>query len=749
MMRFAATPRRDAAAKLAGAAGFHTDRYPPGMLHAAVLRSPHPHARIVAIDCADAAALPGVVAIVTAEDVPGRNRFGVWVADQPVLCEDIVRCIGDPVLAVAAETPHICAEALKRVRVRYESLPLVGDARAALNPGAPLLHPAGNLCHAKYFARGELTAAFDACTYVADETYRTPRQMHGFLETEGALAVPDVDGVLTVYAPGHYPIGERDQLAAILGLEPTLVAVVASPVGGSFGGKDGLHAQPIAALLAHKTGRPVRLHWSREESVAYGSKRHPFVIRMRTGCNAAGRLLAHEAELLADTGAYAQYGPEVLETAFEAAPGPYEIDAIAIAARLAYTNNGISGAFRGFGALQVTLALEMQIDRLAAACGIDPLRFRAANLRASDAKGPLGQSVPASPERREIVSAMERYRARQRVAPRPEPAARHATGTGLSLVAKAEGYTRAISNGGAGLLALAADGAVELRLGFCELGQGLIPAAVQMMARSLDIAPQDVRIVLGDSRVSESAGPTSASRGTGITARIITSAAAPFRDALLACASELLKLAPSQLRVGPGGIWSGSGNAPLVGFAGLAGIVPELPMARGEALALAATDGDAASHVLFTSCGAIAEVAVDRWTGIVTAHRIVVFPACGPVVEPGSYRGQCEGGAVMGAGFVLTESLPVLGGRFRAANLDGYFMPSIADAPIVEVVPIEHLAPDDPQGLRGIGEVILNAVAPAIVSAVHDAIGFAATSFPIDPAAVLAHLEQAGDRRCA
>jgi CO/xanthine dehydrogenase Mo-binding subunit len=749
MMRFAATPRRDAAAKLAGAAGFHTDRYPPGMLYAAVLRSPHPHARIIEIDCADAVSLPGVAALVTAADVPGRNRFGVWVADQPVLCEDLVRCIGDPVAAVAAETPQICAEALRRVKVQYESLPLVGDARAALHPEAPLLHRAGNLCHVKYFARGDLTAAFAASTYVAEETYRTPRQMHGFLETEGALAVPGADGVLTIYAPGHFPMGERDQVAAILGLDPARVAVVSSPVGGSFGGKDALHAQPIAALLAHKTGRPVRLHWTREESVAYGSKRHPFVIRMRTGCDAAGRLLAHESELLADTGAYAQYGPEVLETAYEAAPGPYEFDAVAIAARLVYTNNGISSAFRGFGALQVTLALEMQIDRLAAACGIDALRFRAANLRPPNAKGPLGQSVAASPERRDIVSAMERRRSRQGVAKPAAPGARHATGIGLSLVAKAEGYTRGIPNGGAGTLALAADGAIELRLGFSELGQGLIPAALRMTARRLDIAPQDIRIVLGDSRVTESAGPTSASRGTGITSRIIDSAAAPFRDALLARAGDLLDLAPSELRVGPGGIWSGSVNAPLLDFAALARGAPDLLSARGEALALAATDGDAASHLLFTSCGAIAEVTVDRWTGSVTARRIVVFPACGPVIEPASYRGQCEGGAAMAAGFVLTESLPVVAGRFRAANLDGYFMPSIADAPIVEVVPIEHLAPDDPQGVRGIGEVILNAVAPAIVSAVHDAIGFAATSFPIDPAAVLAHLQRAGDQRCA
>jgi CO/xanthine dehydrogenase Mo-binding subunit len=749
MMRVAATPRRDAAAKLAGAAGFHTDRYPPGMLHAAVLRSPHPHARIVAIDAADAVAVPGVATLLTAADVPGRNRFGVWVADQPVLCEEIVRCIGDPVLAVAAETPQICAEALKRVRVRYESLPLVGDARAALRPEAPPLHPGGNLCHARYFARGELPAAFASCSHVAEETYRTPRQMHGFLETEGALAVPGADGALTIYAPGHFPIGERDQLAAILGLDPARVAVVASPVGGSFGGKDGLHAQPIAALLAQRTGRPVRLHWSREESVAYGSKRHPFVIRMRTGCDAAGRLLAHEAELLADTGAYAQYGPEVLETAFEAVPGPYQFAALAMAARLAYTNNGISGAFRGFGALQVTLALEMQIDRLAAACGSDPLGFRAANLRPPEAKGPLGQSVPASPERREIIVAMERYRSRQRVATRPGPEARHATGIGLSLVAKAEGYTREIPNGGAGTLALAADGAVELRLGFSELGQGLVPAALLMTARRLDIAPEDIRIVLGDSRVTESAGPTSASRGTGVTARIIDAAAAPFGAAVLARAGALLSLTPSALRLGPGGIWSGSGNAPLIDFAAVARAAPDLPSARGVALALAATDGDAASHLLFTSCGAIAEVAVDRWTGSVAARRIIVFPACGPVIDPGAYRGQCEGGAVMAAGFVLTESLPVLAGRFRAANLDGYFMPSIADAPIVEVVPIEHLAPDDPQGLRGIGEVILNAVAPAIVSAVHDAIGFAATSFPIDPAAVLAHLQQVEAGRCA
>ena len=700
----------------------------PGALHAVVLRSPHPHARITALDVAAARAMPGVRAVLTAADIPGVARFGVRVADQPFLCAEVVRCVGDPIVAIAAETRAEALAARAAVRISFAPLPVVGDPEAALAEGAWPVHPSGNLLHRLAHARGDVDAAFAAAAHVATLRLETPRQAHAFIETEGALAVPEADGRLTIYAPGHWAEAERATLAAMLAEDPARLRVVASPVGGSFGGKDCLHAQPLAALLARATGRAVRLDWTREESFAIGVKRHAAVIRMRSACDAAGWLLAQEADLLLDTGAYAQHGLEVLETAFENLQGPYAWPAFRAEARLAYTNNGVSGAMRGFGALQVQVALEQQMDALAARVGLCPLAFRRQNLRPDDAPGQLGQRLVA-PSHAGLAAA--------RLLP-PQPprdAGRWRIAEGVSLVEKGEGFAQGGPNRGAVTLAVEADGRIHVRMGLSELGQGLLEAATAAACRLLGCAADDVAVGLGDTDRTPDAGPIAASRGAGIAWRAILDARPRFLAALAARAAAL-GAAPG-LALGPGGLWRAGGNAAEVPLAALAGA-----RAEGVAAPVETHTGTGAVHAAFTACGAEARVAVDRVTGRARVLRLRLVPVCGPVLSPAGLRAQMEGCAAMAAGFALTEELPAREGRFRAGNLDAYLVPTLADTPEVLCDPVEQI-PEDALGPRGVGEIGLNAAAPAIVTALMAAICRPIPMLPATGERILALWEEA------
>ena len=700
-----------------------TDIAWPGALIGAVLRSPHPHARISRLDVTAARALPGVHAVMTAADLPGKAVFGIRVADQPILCAEIVRCVGDPVAAVAAESMAQARAALAAIRIEWEILPVLADAEAALAPGALALHPGGNLLHEVRHARGDVAVGFASAAHLVERRLVTPRQVPGFIENEGALAVPNADGTLTLYAPGHWAEAERASIAAMLGEDPQRIRVIASPVGGSFGGKDCLHAQPLAALLARATGRAVRLDWSREESFAIGVKRHPFVITMRSACDKSGRLLAHEVSLLADTGAYAQHGPEVLETAFENVQGPYFWPAFQGHGRLAYTNNGISGAMRGFGALQVQVALEQQIEALAGLAGLDPLSFRRRNLRHETALGQLGQ-VLVAPSHAGLALA------RLRPPAPPYDEGRFRIGHGIALVEKGEGFSRGGPNQGAVRLSVETDGRIWVRLGLSELGQGLAEAARVAACRILGCEAADVSVGLGDSATTPDAGPIAASRGAGIAWRAILDAAPRFSTALQSRAEALT--GQRGLSIGAGGLWRAGANEPEIGFAALAPLHE-----AGVAQAIETETGQGAVHAAFTACAAEASVAVDRVTGVARVLRVRLIPVSGPVLSPAGLRAQMEGCATMAAGFALLEELPASAGRFRATNLDTYLMPTRLDAPVVECEAVEEI-PEDALGPRGVGELGVNAAAPAIINALTAAIGAPLATLPATPARILA-----------
>lgn len=682
----------------------------PGMLHAAVWRSPHPHARIVAISLDAARQMPGVQAVISAAELPTAHRLGIAVRDRPALAVDVVRHVGEPVAAVAANTPEQAAAALAAIEVRFELLPVLDDPMAALAADAPPLHPGGNLLRETRFDRGALADAFSRADVVVEQAVTTPRQAHAYLELESALVIPGPGPTLRVLAPCQGPHGVQAEMAALLDMPVKAIEVVGSPLGGSYGGKDEVHAQAIAAMLALRCARPVKLIWHRADHFSAGMKRHPAHIRMRSACTADGRLLAHEVDLVMDTGAYASHGPEVLHTAHEHAGGPYEWPALSVRGRLVYTNNGISGAFRGFGALQVSTALELQIDALARRTGIDPIEFRRRNLVLSRSVGPLGQAIAPLPDLdavlEQLAPAVKPAMAPSRAA--PSSAARHLRGTGVSLVIKSEGFAIGGPNAAGGRLQMCDDGTVELRVGLADMGQGLRDAARTLLRAALDAVPTfhktPLRVVAGMTEGSPAAGPTSASRGTHILAKLVAT--------LVPALSLAIARSPSRV-----------------------------VSVEAEVAMPASFSEHGPAHAIFGACGARAEVSIDRWTGRTRVERVTVVPSVGPVVSPAGFLAQVEGSAVMAAGFVLLEDLPAVGGHFRATNLDGYFVPTLADAPVVEVQAIDAAISADDLMPRGIGEIALDAVASAIATAVADAVGCTPAALPVNPAWVRDRLD--------
>ena len=729
--------RPDGPAKIAGRLEYLTDRREPGMLVARIKRAGVPHARIVSIATAAAEALPGVAAVVTHRDIAGLNAFGIVVQDQPALCFDKVRYVGDPVAAVAAVDAETAARALDLIEVVYESLPLVDDPQAALAPGAPPVHETGNLRTDLGLTRGDIAEGFRDAVHIVEDVYVTPRQMHGFMETEGGHARVEPDGTLFVAAGGQHDGRDRMQLARILGRPEETIRVVTSPTGGAFGGKDELSVQPALALLALKSGKPVRIQLDRAESVMAGQKRNPMTIRMRTGCDADGRLVAQEVEVLADAGAYASLGPGVLETALEHACGPYLVDNIRTRGRLAYTNNGVCGAFRGFGANQMTYAVECQMDRLAAASGLSTTEIRARNMRRPGMRGYLGQTVSGSERLDEMLAAAMA----DPVWAKPRGLSADGTeriGTGWALAYQGNGLGTLPPDPAGGALRLAPDGAIEALYGLDEMGQGLLTSIQGAVAQALGCGRDDVRPVTGDTAASPDSGSTTASRGTYVVWRVAELTAKPLAASLCAAAAECLEREQASLTVVPGGIaerGSNSGEV-VMSFAELARALPEgdLPFAATSFEFPKSDVFTGNARLIFAFGAVVARVAVSRITGQVRVLNLNQHTAAGPMLDLAAYLGQIEGGGVQALGFTLTEDAPMRGGLHLIANLDGYMMPGIADAPeSMASFALEDLDPGDPFGPRGTGELGLAAVSPAIANAVADATGHWPPVAPFDP----------------
>ena len=718
-------PNLQARDKITGEARFTDDYRFPGMLHARTKRANVPHARIRSIDTSAASALPGVHAVLTHEDIAGRNLHGVFINDWPVLCGDKIRYVGDAVAIVAADTEEVAAAAIDLIEVDYEELPVVSDAIEAAKPDSPLVHEdrtEGNLLRHIKVNKGDIEAGFAAADTIIDQTYRTPATEHLFLEPECSIGVPagyrpdNFGGICdasaargetarhdktTIYVGSQIPYQDREQAAATLGVEPESVRVVATLMGGGFGGKEDVTGQIHVALLAEKTQRPVKMLYSRQESLLVHPKRHATVIRIRTGATREGKLTAVEATLYGDGGAYASLSEKVLTRASTHAAGPYDVPNVKVDCFAMYTNNAPSGAFRGFGVTQSCFAVESNMDILAEKLELDAVQIRRINALDVGSITSTGQVMRESAGLNECIDLVER----------------DLRGDGFRWTWE-EGNRRfawglAVAYKNTGLGGGAADKAsaevevwldpengtrAEVRISSAEMGQGLPVVLAACAAEELGIEAGAVNVLLGDTDYCPDGGPTTASRQTYVSGNAVRLAAAD---------------AARQMRFAEPG----------------ANIVARHDYLAPETKPLG-SGGD--MHVAFSFCAQAALCEIDMESGEVSVHEIIAAHDVGRAINPLTLQGQIEGGIVMCIGYTLTEHYIQEDGKPWTDVLARYKIPSISHTPTITNHLVEHNISTGPYGAKGVGELPSIPTSAAITNAIYRATGVRVRSLPVD-----------------
>jgi CO/xanthine dehydrogenase Mo-binding subunit len=748
-------PRLEAGDKAAGRARYVDDIRLPGMLHAAVLTSPHAHAKILRYRLDAARAMPGVKAIVTGSDFSGPRAGGI-IKDESMVARGKVRYVGEPVAAVAAIDPETAGRAAAAIEIDYEPLPAVLSIDDALAPGAPVLHEEyaayvktvqggghRNVVFESSVAEGDVERAFGQCEVAVEGTWETQAQHHLYLEPNGCVADVDADGRITLHATCQSVHHIQQRVAEELGEPMARIRVIATRVGGAFGGKHASNIHSIAAWLARAARRPVKLVLSRMQDFEIQRSRHPARIWMKTGARRDGTILARDVRITIDGGAYADESPPVLAFALLMARGPYRIPNARARGQAVYTNKLRAGSFRGFGNPQATFAGESQIDELAAKLGLDPVELRLRNTMRPGDTAFGGQPVPSCVVRDCLI----RVRDAQRAAPPLPPRAGRRRGTGFAVISHISGLM-----GTAAGVQLRADGSIALATGCVDIGQGADTAMVQICADALGVPIERVSYAPQDSDASPYNWKTAGSRSTYMTGRAVAVAAVEMRDRMRRHAAELMECAEQDLELRPGGNIGLKGVPKGVTFKDIA--LHSLFRSGGP---IAATHGfvfdgpgfdpkRAAIHQLaFANLGVYTfgahsvEVDVDEATGEVEVRRAWCAHDVGRAVNPVSCEGQIQGGFVQGIGYALTEAMKWNDeGWLITATLADYKIPGVLDCPTeIHAIVLEDPDPTHPFGAKGIGEPSLVGAAPAIANAICSATGARLRQLPMTPERVL------------
>ncbi len=710
--------RPDGRQKVTGEFAYSSDLWLDGMLWGATLRSPHPRARLTGLDITRALTLPGVTAVLTHDDVPGSKTYGLEHKDQPVLACGQVRYQGEPVALVAADHPETARRAVARIAACYEVLAPVTDARAALTPDAPALHEGGNLVRHVRIRKGHPGTPADV---VVRGEYQVGMQDQAFLGPESGLAVPAEDGGVDLFVATQWLHADRDQIAASLGLPEDRVRITLSGVGGAFGAREDLSMQIHACLLALRTGKPVKMVYSREESFFGHVHRHPASLRYEHGSTADGGLVYVKADIVLDGGAYASSSPAVAANAATLGIGPYEVPHVAMDCYAVYTNNPPCGAMRGFGAVQACFAYEAQMDKLAAALQMDPVELRIKNAMREGSVMPTGQVVDSAAPVAEILNLV-----RCRPLP-PAPAAdRDLRGLpgGVSNATHGEGVVRGVgyavgiknvcfsegfddhSTARVRLELIGGEPTAQVQTAAAEVGQGLVTVLTQIARTELGV--ERVVILPADTSVG-SAGSSSASRQTYVTGGAVRAACQAVREQL-------------DRRAGPG-------------LAGLLGGPAEATVTwrHRPTHPLDPETGQGQAHVQYAFAAHRAVVDVDTELGLVKVVEIATAQDVGKAINPQAVEGQIHGGIAQGLGLAVMEEIQISGGVVRNPSFTDYLIPTILDMPPVRLDVLELADPHAPYGLRGVGEPPTISSTPAVVAAIRAATGRDLTRVPVRP----------------
>jgi CO/xanthine dehydrogenase Mo-binding subunit len=742
--------------KVKGSLHYAADWRLPGMLHGRIVRSQLPSARITGIDVSAARALPGVVAVLTAADVPSNRIVEIasgglaeFEVSMPVLAEDRVRYMGEPVALVAAATQQIAQEAAELVAVDYEELPGIFDVESARADGAPAVHEVGNTLVTWQIRCGNAARALAAADVVVEGEYRSQHVEHAYLEPEAGVGWLE-NGVLTLRVSTQV-IEHAATIARILRVPQNKVRVIAAYMGGGFGGKEDMTVEPYLALLVWHTRRPVRMIWDRQESLVASTKRHPFIMRYRTGATSDGTITAQQVEILGDAGAYPNLSPRVLFAAAACACGPYRVPNASITASAVFTNNVPSSAFRGFGAMQVVLGYESQMDLLAERAGVSRTELRERNFLVKGDTLPTGERLDTGVA---VGQAMHRAIALLGAQPRPSGAGKL---VGRGIGCNRHPYGRAIwfRDQASAWLSLQGDGTLLIRSGITDLGAGQAASLCQIAAEVLGVALDDISIYIGDSALNPPAGGTFATRQLYMSGNAVLQAARELRERMSPVAADLLGVPPDELVFADGRVWPASAAgadgcgtvsvtlAELAAACGQRAVsTAHLSTWRAESGSFDPRAGQGSTFPDYTYGAHAADVEVDVHTGQVTVLRYAACHDVGRAINPMRVEGQIQGGAVQGLGYALTEDLVIEDGYVQAALFANYLIPNARDFPDVRAEIIESGEGKGPLGARGIGEPPIGNVAATIASAIQDAIGVRPAQLPMTPERVLRLLDE-------
>jgi len=727
--------RIDATAKVTGEAYYPGDFNMPNQAYMKILFANRPHAIIKRIDISEALAMDGVLAVFTAEDVP-VNEYGLIMPDQPVLCgpgsskayAERVRFIGDQVALVVAETEEIAAKALNLIRVDYEDLPVVTDPREAMKENAPLLHPdKGSNIFCRYRIRkGDVDSAFAQADVIVEGYYETPVQEHAYLQPEAGIAYIDEEGRVTVVVAGQWTHEDREQIAHALNLPEDQVRVIYPAIGGAFGGREDMSVQIVLALAAWRLyqrgiNRPVKIIWSREESIIGHHKRHPYYIRAKWGATREGKVIAAEVELIADGGAYAYTSTKVLGNATLLCTGAYNIPNVKVDSYAVYTNNIPTGAFRGFGGPQAIFAAESQMNKLAEALGMDPVELRMRNLLGEGDLLSVGTPLPKGVSIKEVVETAAKAAGWEKGDEgwkRPAgyswevPGAPHLRrAIGFACGFKNVGFSFGAPENCWAIIELEGDAEIEkatLYHAGAEVGQGAHTAFVQMAAEALGLPIEKVALVASDTAYTLNSGSASASRMTFMAGNAIRGAAQ--------IALEKWRNEERPAR----------------------GVYQYRPP---KTTPFDPETGKSEPNFAYGYVAEAVELEVDLETGQVRLINVWCADDVGKAINPQQVQGQVEGAVVQAAGYALLENFIQQGGQVLTRTLSTYLIPTVLDVPDrVESLILEYPDPIGPWGARGMGEMPYLPLTPAISAALRNATGHWYDAFPYTPERVLAGL---------
>lgn len=721
--------RIDARGKVTGETRYPGDIDIEGQLWMRVKFSERAHARVLHVETSRAEALPGVLRVFTSLDVP-VNEYGLVIKDQPVLCgpggakagSDVARCYMDMVATVVAESDAIARAALDLIKVAYEDLPAVFDPEAAMEDGAPQLHPESpnNLLTQYRIRRGDMAAGWAQADVVVEAEYETTWQEHAYLQPEAGLAYIDEEDRVTVVVAGQWTHEDQEQIYHALGLPEDQVRVIYPAIGGAFGGREDMTVQIVLALAAWKLRQPVKIQWNREESILHHHKRHPIKVRAKWGASSAGVLTAASATVIGDAGAYNYTSNKVLGNAQLTVTGPYEIPNVHVDTYTVYTNNIPSGAFRGFGAPQALLAAEGQMNRLAAALNMDPLELRMKNTIKEGSIGSVGRPFPAGVTMPQVFAACGEeswWRRRDtgwrmRKARHPDDSSKR-RGRGIAGGFKNVGFSFGFPEHCWAGLEIQGEGAIEsvtLYHAGADVGQGAHTALSQMAAAAVGVPFDKVRIVASDTATSGSSGSASASRLSFMSGNAIRGAAEialrKWHDEERPAKGEYMYHPPPTTPFDP-------------------------------------ETGECDPNFAYGYVAEAVEVEVDIETGQVQLLKVVCANDVGKVINPQQLQGQIEGAIVQAQGYALMEELVSREGRVLNPFLSTYLIPTSLDVPpTVKSVVLEHPDPIGPWGARGMAEMPFLPLAPAIAAAIYDATGAWVDSQPFTPQKVLKALRR-------